>query len=84
VLAAQEARLMLDEGVVAEPQDIDLCMLTGAGWPPHPGGITPYVDRSGISEQVTGIRFLAPGIVSVPVADPRGHAVATTEEGVAR
>ena len=30
---AQEIRLMLDEGVVAEPQDIDLCMLLGAGWP---------------------------------------------------
>ena len=26
---AQEIRLMLDEGVVAEPQDIDLCMLLG-------------------------------------------------------
>ena len=38
---AQEIRLMLDEGVVAEPQDIDLCMLLGAGWPFHLGGITP-------------------------------------------
>jgi 3-hydroxyacyl-CoA dehydrogenase/enoyl-CoA hydratase/carnithine racemase len=44
---AQEARLMLDEGVVAEPQDIDLCMLLGAGWPFHLGGITPYLKRVG-------------------------------------
>jgi 3-hydroxyacyl-CoA dehydrogenase/enoyl-CoA hydratase/carnithine racemase len=63
---AQEARLMLDEGVVAEAQDIDLCMLLGAGWPFHLGGITPYLDRTGVSEKVTGRRFLAPGVASVP------------------
>jgi len=65
---AQEIRLMLDEGVVAEPQDIDLCMLLGAGWPFHLGGITPYLDRTGTSERVTGARFLAPGVASVPTA----------------
>jgi hypothetical protein len=27
------------------------------GWPFHLGGITPYLDREGISEQVTGGRF---------------------------
>jgi 3-hydroxyacyl-CoA dehydrogenase/enoyl-CoA hydratase/carnithine racemase len=63
---AEEARLMLDEGVVAEPQDIDLCMITGTGWPFHMGGITPYLDRTGISEKVTGRRFLAPGVAGVP------------------
>ncbi|MEU8195792.1 3-hydroxyacyl-CoA dehydrogenase NAD-binding domain-containing protein [Microbispora amethystogenes] len=63
---AQEIRLMLDEGVVAAPQDIDLCMLLGAGWPFHTGGITPYLDRTGISEEVTGSRFLEPGVASVP------------------
>jgi hypothetical protein len=62
---AEEARLMLDEGVVAAPQDIDLCMITGTGWPFHMGGITPYLDRTGISEKVTGKRFLAPGVASV-------------------
>jgi len=63
---AQEIRLMLDEGVVAEAQDIDLCVLLGAGWPFHNGGITPYLDRTGISEKVTGARFLAPGVASLP------------------
>jgi len=63
---ADEARLILDEGVVAEPQDIDLCMITGTGWPFHMGGITPYLDRTGISEKVTGRRFLVPGVASVP------------------
>ncbi|MFK4186299.1 3-hydroxyacyl-CoA dehydrogenase NAD-binding domain-containing protein [Streptomyces sparsogenes] len=63
---AQEIGLMLDEGVVAEAQDIDLCLITGAGWPFHLGGITPYLDREGVSERVLGHRFLAPGVASVP------------------
>jgi 3-hydroxyacyl-CoA dehydrogenase/enoyl-CoA hydratase/carnithine racemase len=63
---AEEIRLMLDEGVVAAAQDIDLCMISGAGWPFHLGGITPYLDRTGVSEKVTGRRFLEPGVASVP------------------
>lgn len=63
---AQEARMMLDEGVVSTPAEIDLCMLMGAGWPMHLGGILPYLDREGISESVTGQRFHAPGIASLP------------------
>ncbi|MFI7633446.1 3-hydroxyacyl-CoA dehydrogenase NAD-binding domain-containing protein [Nonomuraea sp. NPDC049400] len=59
---AREIRIMLDEGVVAAPQDIDLCMILGAGWPFHLGGITPYLDRTGIAQP----RFLVPGIASVP------------------
>ncbi|MFG7945174.1 3-hydroxyacyl-CoA dehydrogenase NAD-binding domain-containing protein [Streptomyces cacaoi] len=65
---AEEIRLMLDEGVVAEAQDIDLCLITGAGWPFHLGGITPYLDREGVSERVTGRRFLERGTASVPAA----------------
>ena len=63
---AEEARMMLDEGVVATPSEIDLCMLLGAGWPMHLGGILPYLDREGISEAVCGQRFHAPGIASLP------------------
>ncbi|AGL20186.1 3-hydroxyacyl-CoA dehydrogenase NAD-binding domain-containing protein [Actinoplanes sp. N902-109] len=63
---AEETRLMLDEGVVAEAQDIDLCMLLGAGWPFHLGGVTPYLDRSGTAERVTGKRFLPQGVASLP------------------
>ncbi len=54
---AEEIRLMLDEGVVAAPEDIDLCMILGAGWPFHLGGITPYLDRTSVSEKVTGAPF---------------------------
>ncbi|MEN8583946.1 3-hydroxyacyl-CoA dehydrogenase NAD-binding domain-containing protein [Burkholderia sp. RS01] len=61
---AEEIALMLDEGVVAGPEDIDLCMILGAGWPMFLGGITPYLDRTGASERVTGKRFLDPGVAS--------------------
>ncbi|WP_027947022.1 3-hydroxyacyl-CoA dehydrogenase NAD-binding domain-containing protein [Amycolatopsis taiwanensis] len=63
---AEEIRIMLDEGVVAEAQDIDLCLILGAGWPFWLGGITPYLDRAGVSERVNGKPFLAPGLASVP------------------
>jgi 3-hydroxyacyl-CoA dehydrogenase len=63
---AEEARMMLDEGVVATAAEIDLCMLLGTGWPMHLGGILPYLDREGISESVSGKRFHQPGIASLP------------------
>lgn len=63
---AEEIRLMLDDDVVAEAQDVDLCLITGAGWPFHLGGITPYLDREGVSERVAGRRFLEAGVASVP------------------
>ena len=62
---AEEARMMLDEGVVSTPAEIDLCMLMGAGWPMHLGGILPYLDREGISDSVCGQRFHAPGVASL-------------------
>lgn len=62
---AAEARMMLDEGVVSSPAEIDLCMLLGAGWPMHLGGILPYLDREGVSESVTGKRFHPAGVASL-------------------
>ncbi|GAA3728219.1 3-hydroxyacyl-CoA dehydrogenase NAD-binding domain-containing protein [Salinactinospora qingdaonensis] len=59
---AKEIRIMLDEGVVAEPADIDLCLITGAGWPFHLGGITAYLDYSGISQKVNGAPFHPNGL----------------------
>ena len=63
---ADEVRRMLDEGVVQAPQDIDLAMITGAGFPFWNGGVTPLLDRLGIAEKVTGARFLPAGVASVP------------------
>ena len=62
---AQEAALMLDEGVVAAPMDIDLALITGAGFAFWNGGLTPLLDRTGISEKVNGKRFLPQGVASV-------------------
>ena len=50
-LRVREA-LELFASFYAEPADIDLCLITGAGWPFHLGGITPYLDRSGIDEVI--------------------------------
>ena len=69
---AEEIGLMLAEEVVAAPMDIDLCLILGAGWPFHLGGITPYLDREGVSERVLGRRFLPPGVaVASPANDER-------------
>ncbi len=54
---AEETRIMLDDEVVAGPEDIDLAMITGAGYAFWNGGLTKLLDRSGISEKVTGRRF---------------------------
>jgi 3-hydroxyacyl-CoA dehydrogenase len=62
---AKEIRLMLDEGVVQSAEDIDLCMIMGAGWPFHMGGITPYLDRVGASKKVFGKTFHNPMIKGV-------------------
>ena len=63
---------MLDEGVVADAADIDLAMITGAGWPFWLGGITPYLDRAGVSERATGRRFAPPGVATLPCLSHAG------------
>ncbi|WP_370892142.1 3-hydroxyacyl-CoA dehydrogenase NAD-binding domain-containing protein [Janibacter sp. GXQ6167] len=63
---AEEVGLMLADGVAQAPMDIDLGMITGAGFQFWNGGVTPLLDREGISEKVNGRRFLPPGVASVP------------------
>ncbi len=63
---ADEAHRMLEEGVVATPMDLDLAMITGAGFQFWNGGITPLLDREGASRAAFGGRFLPPGVASVP------------------
>ena len=59
---AKEIHIMLEEGVVAAAEDIDLCLIFGAGFPFQAGGITPYLDRVGASERVNGQLFHDPKI----------------------
>ena len=62
---ADEIHRMLEDGVVAAPEDIDLCMILGAGWPFQMGGITPFLDRVGASERAFGDTFHHPPIRGV-------------------
>ena len=54
---ADEARHILEEGVVAEAADIDTCLILGAGFPFWLGGITKHLDQTGVSERVAGRRL---------------------------
>jgi 3-hydroxyacyl-CoA dehydrogenase/enoyl-CoA hydratase/carnithine racemase len=60
---ADEVHRMLEEGVVSAPEDIDLALILGAGYPFQMGGLTPYLDRVGASERVFGGTFHDPRIV---------------------
>jgi 3-hydroxyacyl-CoA dehydrogenase len=51
---ADEARRILDEGVVASAAEIDACLILGAGYPFFRGGITKHLDGTGVSQRVSG------------------------------
>jgi 3-hydroxyacyl-CoA dehydrogenase/enoyl-CoA hydratase/carnithine racemase len=51
---ADEARHILEDGVVAEAADIDTCVILGAGFPFWLGGITKHLDQTGVSDRVVG------------------------------
>ena len=54
---ADEIHRLLEEGVVAEPADVDTALLLGAGWPFFLGGITKHLDQTGVSERLFGRRL---------------------------
>jgi len=43
-----EAALMIEAGICDRPQDMDLAMIYGTGFPPYRGGILRYADSWGI------------------------------------
>jgi 3-hydroxyacyl-CoA dehydrogenase len=51
---ADEIHRLLEEGVAAEAADVDTALLLGAGWPFFLGGITKYLDQTGVSERLFG------------------------------
>lgn len=62
---ADEIHRLLEEGVVADSADVDACLILGAGWPFFLGGITKYLDQTGVSERMfgqplAGVRAAAP------------------------
>jgi 3-hydroxyacyl-CoA dehydrogenase/enoyl-CoA hydratase/carnithine racemase len=65
-LCINEAALMIEEGICDRPQDMDLAMIYGTGFPPYRGGILRYADYLGIKnvyerllelEKQYGLRF---------------------------
>jgi len=54
---ADEIHRLLEEGVAAEAADVDTALLLGAGWPFFLGGITKYLDQTGVSERLFGHLF---------------------------
>ncbi len=64
-LADEIHRMLGDDHVVEAPEDIDLCMILGAGFAFQMGGITPYLDRVGASERAFGDTFHHPVIKGV-------------------
>lgn len=57
---AEEVTAMLEEGVVAGPEQIDLCMILGANYPFHTGGLTPLLDREAGTAFHPGLRVPVP------------------------
>ena len=62
---ADEIKRMLDDSVVAAAEDIDLCLILGAGYPFQMGGVTPYLDRAGASQRAFGGTFHDPEVKGV-------------------
>jgi len=65
-LGINEAAFMIEEGICDRPQDMDLAMIYGTGFPPYRGGILRYADKWGIKnvyeklvalEKEYGLRF---------------------------
>ena len=61
-----EAAYMIQEGICDRPQDMDLAMIYGTGFPPYRGGILRYADKWGLQnvyskllelENQYGVRF---------------------------
>jgi 3-hydroxyacyl-CoA dehydrogenase len=64
--AINEAAYMIEDGICDRPQDMDLAMVYGTGFPPYRGGILRYADAWGIRnvyehllklEKEHGVRF---------------------------
>ena len=65
-LGINEAAYMIQEGICDRPQDMDLAMIYGTGFPPYRGGILRYADKWGLKnvyekllelEKQYGVRF---------------------------
>ncbi len=72
-----EAAYMIQEGICDRPQDMDLAMIYGTGFPPYRGGILRYADQWGLQnvynkllelEKQYGARFKPADLIKDMVA----------------
>ncbi|MEW6111371.1 MAG: 3-hydroxyacyl-CoA dehydrogenase NAD-binding domain-containing protein [Thermodesulfobacteriota bacterium] len=65
-LGINEAALIMEEGIIDRPADMDLAMIYGTGFPPYRGGLLRYADSWGVRnvydklldlEKKYGVRF---------------------------
>jgi 3-hydroxyacyl-CoA dehydrogenase/enoyl-CoA hydratase/carnithine racemase len=70
--AINEAAFMIEEGICDRPQDMDLAMIYGTGFPPYRGGILRYADKWGVQnvhrklaelEEQYGVHFKPAGLI---------------------
>jgi 3-hydroxyacyl-CoA dehydrogenase/enoyl-CoA hydratase/3-hydroxybutyryl-CoA epimerase len=54
-----EAAVCLEDGVAAEPRDVDVAMVLGAGFPPFRGGLLRHADETGIAVVIDRLSRLA-------------------------
>jgi len=57
-LGINEAALMIEEGICDRPQDMDLAMIYGTGFPPYRGGILRYADAWGLANVLATLEAL--------------------------
>lgn len=75
-----EAQRALDEEIAASPEDVDLAMIFGAGFPPFRGGLLAHADSRGLADIVArlgeleaahGARFATPASLADAAASGR-------------
>ena len=57
-----EAARILDEGLVRRPQDVDLGLVLGTGFPPFRGGLLRWADRRGVKGIATRLDGMAAAV----------------------
>jgi 3-hydroxyacyl-CoA dehydrogenase len=57
-LGINEAALMIEENICDRPQDMDLAMIYGTGFPPYRGGILRYADKWGLKNVLATLEDL--------------------------
>lgn len=58
LLMVNEACMILSEGVAASPEDVDIGMVWGTGFPPFRGGLLQYADHRGLQNIVDRLNQL--------------------------